>query len=66
MKSQVSKEKAIDYIKEFRAYQSNINGSGGLPRYLDNYEEWLFQLEEDVYQQELIFLFGKVIAKSLV
>jgi len=48
LKSQVSKEKAIDYIKEFRAYQSNINGSGGLPRYLDNYEEWLFQLEEDV------------------
>ena len=48
MKSQVSKEEAIDYIKEFRAYQSNINGSGGLPRYLDNYEEWLFQLEEDV------------------
>lgn len=42
------KEEAIDYIKEFRAYQSNINGSGGLPRYLDNYEEWLFQLEEDV------------------
>ena len=47
------KEEAIDYIKEFRAYQSNIR-SGGLPRYLDNYEEWLFQLEEDVYQQELI------------
>ena len=41
------KEDAINYIKEFYEYNSEVNGSGGLDRYLDNYEGWLEKLEED-------------------
>ena len=41
------KEDAIEYINEFYKYNSNINGAGGLNRYLDNYEGWLEKLEED-------------------
>lgn len=41
------KEKAIGFIKEFYEYKSDINGTGGLYRYLDNYEGWLEKLEED-------------------
>lgn len=41
------KEKAIDYINEFIEYNSEINGSGGLHRYLDNYEGWLLKLDDD-------------------
>lgn len=41
------KEQAIDYINEFYEYNSEINGVGGLHRYLDNYEGWLEKLEED-------------------
>lgn len=41
------KEDAIDYINEFYKYNSNINGTGGLQRYLDDYEGWLNKLEED-------------------
>ena len=32
------KEDAIDYIREFHEYQSDINGTGGLDRFIDNYE----------------------------
>lgn len=37
------KEKAIDYIDEFTRYNSEVNGSGSLARYLreSTYEEWL-------------------------
>ena len=37
------KDKAIDYINEFREYGSAINGSGSLERFLkeSTYEEWL-------------------------
>ena len=37
------KEKAIEYIKEFYEYGSEVNGSGSLDRYLKEatYEEWL-------------------------
>ena len=38
------KEDAIEYIKEHQAYNSNIKGSGGLDRYVNNYEEWLEHL----------------------
>ena len=38
---------AIDFINEFYEYKSDINGVGGLYRYLDNYEAWLKKLEED-------------------
>ena len=41
------KEDAIDYIREFHEYQSDINGSGGLDRFTDDYEGWLEKLELD-------------------
>ena len=41
------KNDAISYIEEFLEYNSEINGVGGLHRYLDNYEGWLIKLEED-------------------
>ena len=41
------KDDAIEYIKEHFKYKSDINGTGSLDRYIDNYEEWLDKLEED-------------------
>ena len=41
------KDDAIDYIKEHYQYNSNINGTGGLNRYINNYEGWLKKLEQD-------------------
>ena len=41
------KEDAIEYINEFYEYNSDINGSGGLHRYLDDYEGWLKKIDED-------------------
>lgn len=41
------KDEAIQYIKEHIEYNSNVNGSGGLDSYTDNYEGWLNKLEED-------------------
>ena len=40
------KEKAIDYIKEFHEYGSEIHGSGSLDRFLkeSTYEKWLEKL----------------------
>ena len=40
------KEKAIDYINEFYEYNSEINGSGSLDRFLreSTYEAWLQKL----------------------
>ena len=46
------KQEAIEYINEFYEYNSNINGVGGLYRYMDNYEGWLEKLEED-YTREV-------------
>ena len=40
------KEDAIEYIREHHEHNSNINGSGGLDRYLDDYEGWLQNLED--------------------
>lgn len=40
------KDAAIDYIKEHKNYNSNINGSGSLDRFVESYEEWLIYLEE--------------------
>ena len=45
------KKDAIDFINEFYEYNSDINGVGGLHRYLDNYEGWLEKLQED-YNRE--------------
>ena len=44
------KEEAINYIEEHYKYNSNINGSGGLHRYIDNYENWLEKLNNDYNQ----------------
>lgn len=41
------KADALAYIREFREYGSEINGSGGLDRYTEDYEGWLRKLEED-------------------
>ena len=41
------KNDAIEYINEHYKYNSDINGSGGLDRYVNNYEEWLNKLERD-------------------
>lgn len=41
------KEEALAYIDEFFEYSSEINGVGGLHRYLADYEGWLKKLEED-------------------
>ncbi|MBO4494741.1 MAG: GNAT family N-acetyltransferase, partial [Clostridiales bacterium] len=37
------KEKAIEYMNEFYEYGSQINGAGGLNRFLkeSTYEEWI-------------------------
>ena len=40
-------EEAINFIQEFKEYNSNINGTGGLDRYLDNFNGWLMKLEND-------------------
>ena len=44
------KEKAIDYINEFIEYDSEINGSGSLDRYLEEetYELWLEKILKDM------------------
>ena len=42
------KEDAIDYIKEHYKYESPINGTGGLNRYVDDYEGWLKKLNNDL------------------
>ena len=41
------KADALDYINEFREYNSEINGSGGLDRFTGDYEGWLLKLEAD-------------------
>ena len=44
------KDKAIDYINEFYEYQSDINGSGALDRFLSEstYEAWLEKVLADI------------------
>lgn len=36
---------AIEFINEFKEYNSNVEGVNGLHRYLDKYDEWLEKLE---------------------
>lgn len=40
------KDEAIEYIREHYEHNSRINGSGGLDRYIDDYEGWLQKLED--------------------
>lgn len=46
----VYKEKAIEYIREFYEYNSEINGSGALDRFLreSTYDEWLVKVRKDI------------------
>lgn len=45
----IEREKdALDYLKEFYDNNSEMNGSGGLQRYEDNYSGWLKKLSEDL------------------
>lgn len=41
------KADAVAYIREFQEYGSEINGVGGLHRWLDDYEGWLEKLNAD-------------------
>ena len=41
------KEEAIEYVKEHIDYKANINGSGSLHKFIDDYEGWLEKLERD-------------------
>ena len=41
------KDEAIEFINEFYEYESDINGTGGLQRFLEDYEGWLNKLDED-------------------
>lgn len=36
-----------EYINEFITYDSKIHGTGGLDRYMGNYDEWLLKLDRD-------------------
>ncbi len=45
------KDDAIDYIREFHKYGSDINGTGGLHRYLDDYDGWLMKLSGDYVRE---------------
>lgn len=40
-------EQAKEYIDEHHRYNSQINGSGGLNRYIDNYPAWLTKIEQE-------------------
>lgn len=45
------KADATAFINEFLAYDSEINGTGGLDRYLDDYEGWLEKLQADYVRE---------------
>ena len=45
------KDDAVDFINEFYRFDVKINGTGGLNRYVDDYEGWLEKLELD-YSRE--------------
>ena len=44
------KDKAIEFINEFHIYNSDINGSGALDRYLkeSSYEKWIEKIIADI------------------
>lgn len=44
--SEEDREAALEYIDEFILYGSVIHGCGSLDKYIDNYSEWLLQLEQ--------------------
>ena len=44
------KDDAIAYIREFLEFGSDINGTGGLDRYLEDYDGWLEKLNQDYHR----------------
>ena len=44
------KQDAIEFIHEFYEHHSDINGTGALDSYVDDYEGWLKKLERDYVQ----------------
>ncbi|MBQ6159745.1 MAG: GNAT family N-acetyltransferase [Oscillospiraceae bacterium] len=42
---------ALAYIREFYEHGSEINGAGGLHRYLDDYAGWLEKLRQDALRE---------------
>jgi predicted acetyltransferase len=42
------KKDAQEYIKEFIENHSEINGSGGLHRYINDYKNWLKKIKDDI------------------
>lgn len=49
--SPVRKTDALDFVKEFEIYNSNLYGAGGFKRYLNDYEGWIKKLEEDKHRK---------------
>lgn len=41
-------KQVFDFLQEFIIFKSNINGVGGLNRYIDNYDAWLKKLSNDL------------------
>ena len=41
-------KEAIEYVNEFIENNSHVNGSAGLPRYIDKYKEWLKKIEDEL------------------
>lgn len=55
------KEEALEYIKEHRTYQSDMNGDSGLDHCPDDYsyEEWLVEIEKKK-KKEYAYSIGRV------
>lgn len=48
----IAREKdALEYIEEFYNNGSEINGTGGLQRYMDNYSDWIEKINEDLNKE---------------
>ena len=45
------KKDALEYIEEFYNNGSEINGTGGLQRYMDNYSDWIEKINEDLNKE---------------
>lgn len=47
------KQQAIEFVREFEKYNSAVEASGSLDRYLDLYEEWLVKLSQRLNKETL-------------
>lgn len=47
----VREKDALDFIEEFYDNNSEINGTGGLQRYMDNYSDWIEKINEDLNKE---------------